>query len=56
MLLPVVQANTEFAVLKAGALAKYMVDFFLRNRKSGGFFVLRLFYGFNLLLCGREKG
>jgi len=33
-----------------------MVDFFLGNRKSGGFFVLRLFYGFNLLLYGREKG
>ena len=43
MLLLVVQVNTEFAVLEASTLAKHMVNFFLGNRKSGGFFVLRLF-------------
>jgi len=51
-----VQTNPVFAALGTAALPQNRVNGFLRNRKSGGFFVLRLFYGRCLLFLGWQEG
>ena len=48
----IVQKHPELAVLNARTLAQRIINFRLRYRKSGGFFVLRLFNRFYLLFYG----
>ncbi|WP_313559027.1 hypothetical protein [Ruminiclostridium cellobioparum] len=50
------QINPVFSSLNTASGLQYLVNFCLRDRKSGGFFVLRLLNDILLFFDGREKG